>query len=277
MNPKHHHAGHRERLRARYRTHPETVTDHELLELLLFYAIPQKDTNELAHRLLERFGNLSGVLYASTDQIRCVEGMGEISSLMFPMMQDLFRRHMTERVVDVQQIPTSYSVEAIADRYLPIFERQTVERSMVIGLDSCFRVIGDSWVGSGTFDSSEIKMSDVSDFVTYNKPRYVILVHNHPSGIGLPSEPDFVATEQVGKFLSCLDVDLLDHLIFDGRGDYLSFYQSKYFELEEHPRYLVGIREPSRAEITPFRLLNFDGRKAYAKFVKNLQNKEGNS
>ena len=238
---KHLHGGHRERLRVRYRNSPETVSDHELLELLLFYAIPQKDTNELAHRLLDRFGDLSGVLFAPEEQIRSVEGMGEISALLFPLMQEMFRRHGMLQASS-PRLSTCYRAEDVADRYLPVFERLTQEKVMVIGLDQRFRMIGDAVVGEGSFDNCVIDMTRVCDFVTYNKPRFMVMAHNHPSGIGLPSQSDMIATGNVKQFLAQLHVVLLDHLIFDGRGDYVSFHQSKYMQ-EGLPAFSAGIRD----------------------------------
>lgn len=276
MEPKkkHLHAGHRDRLRARYRQSPETVSDHELLELLLYYAIPQKDTNALAHRLLDRFGDLSGVLFASEEQIRTVDGMGDVSSLLFPLMQDLFRRHATQRA-SAPRLATCYRAEDVADRYLPIFERLAQEKVMVIGLDQNFRIVGDAVVGEGTFDNCTIDMTRVCDFVTYNKPRFMVMAHNHPSGIGLPSESDMIATGNVKQFLAQLHVVLLDHLIFDGRGDYISFHQSKYMQ-EGHPVYSMAIREPESPQGISIQAILIDFDLVEEKSVNNLQNKKKN-
>ena len=150
-----------------------------------------------------------------------------------------------------------YCAEAVADHYLPLFEGLQRERVMVVGLDSRFRTVGDAIVGEGSFDNCTIDMVRVSDFITYNKPRFVVLAHNHPSGIGLPSESDLAATQNVKQFLAQLEVVLLDHIIFDGRGDYVSFAQSLYMEKVSMNR-TVGIREPEHPGIPPIQQLSID-------------------
>ncbi|MBO5222229.1 MAG: hypothetical protein J6C26_07935 [Clostridia bacterium] len=251
MEKKHHHGGHRARLRQRYLSSPESVNDHELLELLLFYAIPQKDTNELAHRLLARFGSFSELLFASRSQIAAVEGMGETSALLFPLIQDLFRRHLKE-VIDQspQKTLQRYHVPVVANRYLPLFDGLRVEKLLVVGLDVNHRVIGDVLVASGDQDSARLNIPNLSKFLLQHDPKYVVVAHNHPSGVGLPSESDYAATDSLRGYLDYWGIPLLDHLIFDGQGDYVSFLESGNLQVSR-PSYGVWLHDPLPVIETP--------------------------
>ena len=235
------HGGHRNRLRDRYRKSPETVTDHELLELLLFYAIPQKDTNELAHRLLERFGSLDGVLHASEPELQSLDGLGETSSLLFPLMKEFFFRYRKEHTLQMRQIAVSYQAEAVADRYLELFTGSDAEKILLIGLDRNFCILADDTVAYGGFESATLDLDRVKSFVSFVRPCYAILAHNHPSGVALPSEADYASTEAVEDLLNLLGVPLQDHIIYDGTGDYVSFEQSGYFR-NRRARYRVTRR-----------------------------------
>ena len=256
---KHLHAGHRVRLKERFRAAPRTFEDHELLELLLFYCIPQKDTNALAHRLLRRFGSLGGVLEAPTEQIRTVEGMGDASALLFPVMKEYLHRYLSEKsevLRPVAQVPP----EQLGDRILPEYFGLSHERVMIVGMNAKHRVVGSSVVGEGSEESSSVDMQRIADFVGASGAKYAVLAHNHPSGVGLPSPADIAATEQISDFLRYLGVELEDHIIFDGNGDYVSFAQSGLLHSSLSPDYSVispdgrrsgGVRKVADLPVTP--------------------------
>ncbi len=216
----HLHGGHRARLRARFQKSPDSLEDHELLELLLFYAIPQKDTNALAHALLHRFGSFSNVINAAPDQIREVPGMGETSSQMFSVMAEAFRRYLREQVVRVKR--TVYDPAAVGSLYLSRFFGITQEHVIAIALDQDFSVQGEIELGTGDFFSAPVNTTKLSRFIGRMHPYYVVIAHNHPSGVALPSPEDFKTTDMVRAFVRSCGSCLIDHLIFDGRGDFVS-------------------------------------------------------
>lgn len=241
MAPMHHHSGHRARMRARYEKSPESFADHELLELLLFYVIPQKDTNALAHELINQFGSLSSVFEATPAQLKTVNGMGDVSSLIFPLIMDLFRRYMGEKKT---LEPAPNLLEAVANRLASRYLGRTYEVVMAVGLDAGHRIVGDFQIGAGNRNSCEIDLRLLADFCCKFDPCHIVLVHNHPSGICLPSSEDYLASDMIRTFLASLKINLFDHLIFDGRGDFISFSQSNLLNPErktDRPLYSVII------------------------------------
>ncbi len=235
------HAGHRERLRKKCLENPELLSDHEVLELILFYSVPRKNTNDIAHRLLARFGSIPGVLDASPEQLCMIPGLGETSVKMFPVLRELYRRCVKQRIV-MRKDKTSVS-EYIGDLFAVDFDGELREKVVVVGLNAQQKIITSAVIGSGDNESAEIDMPRLVEVAKFPKLRSVILMHNHPSGCGLPSMADYSATDKVCEVLSWYNISLLDHLIFDGEGDYLSFRQSRFFEGHIRPEFAVTIRE----------------------------------
>ncbi|MBP3300008.1 MAG: DNA repair protein RadC [Clostridia bacterium] len=271
MPPKHHHAGHRSRLRARFAENPSVLPDHEILELLLFYALPQKDTNETAHKLLERFGSLSGVLYAPVEQISSVEGLGDVSATMFAAMKELFSRVMRESHGRKKVRKPIYDANAVGDLFLPRFANLKRERVMIIGLNNSFQVIADEWIAEGSRDTASFVITDVLEFIVRHKPQGLILAHNHLSGVSLPSQEDFNATDEVEAALSLIDIPLVDHLIFDGKNDFVSFAQSGNLRTDR-PKFSVLLRDS--ADVTDVTDFMARYQKLLADIVKKKQTNE---
>ena len=274
MPPKHHHAGHRSRLRARFTANPTVLPDHEILELLLFYALPQKDTNEIAHKLLERFGTLSGVLYAPVEQICTVEGLGDISATMFPVMKELFSRVMRESHGRKKVRKPIYDANAVGALFLPRFANLKRERVMIIGMNNSFHVIADEWIAEGSRDTASFVITDILEFIVRYKPHCLVLAHNHLSGVGLPSSEDFKATEDVEVALKLMDIPLVDHLIFDGQGDFVSFAQSGEL-LQSRPQYRVQVRDSEKLQGLTEQMPRYQ--ELLADIVKKKQTNEDNA
>jgi len=228
----HHHAGHRDRLRNRFLLSPDTVADHELLELLLFYAIPQKDTNGLAHELLARFGSLKGVLEAPRSELKSVPGMGETSSVLFPAMMDLIRRYsqeVEEFRVENSSVPLQIS-ERMGGLYVSRFLGKKKEEVILVGLNAQGKRCAETVLGKGDSSSAIVDLDSVVQFFLDVRPKSVVLMHNHPSGAAIPSDSDFDACEQVRTLARQYRVAFLDNLIFDPCGDYMSFLESGYLD-----------------------------------------------
>lgn len=219
MPYQHSHGGHRQRLRRRFSDNPGSLEDHELIELLLFYAIPQKDTNALAHDLLNRFGSVSALVNADPEQVRQVPGMGETSSQLLSVLLEVFRRYLSERFA---LTPGAYDPGRLGVRYLPYFLGMRDEQVLAIALDEKGKEKGTRIIGEGDFNSSVINTAVLNTFVVRHQPCTIVLAHNHPSGIALPSESDMVTTDLLAGFLQECGSSLLDHLIFDGKGDFVS-------------------------------------------------------
>lgn len=274
MPLKHHHAGHRSRLRARFAENPAVLPDHEILELLLFYALPQKDTNETAHKLLERFGSLSGVLYAPVEQIRSVDGLGDISATMFSAMKELFSRVIRESHGRKTARKPTYDANAVGDLFLPHFANLQRERVMLIGLNNSFQVIANEWIADGSRDQASFVIADILEFIVRHKPNSLVLAHNHISGVGLPSIKDFEATDVVKAALKLVEIPLADHLIFDGQGDFVSLAQSEE-QVREQPQYVVELRDSAKEKNLTDSMQHYQD--LLKEFVKKNQTNESNS
>ena len=220
------HEGHRARLKTKFREHGlESFTDIEALELLLFYAIPRADTNELAHALLKRFHDFRGVMEAELDELKRVPGIGENAATLLRLVTDLNGRYQRALVTRGQQIRNSSDAGAFL---LPQFAFCTEERSVLLCMDSGGHVIDCHLLGKGTSSMVALAAREIADSVLRFKAARVILAHNHVSGIALPSAADVEATGKVYRMLKWLGVELTDHIIVSD-GDFVSMRDSGYF------------------------------------------------
>ncbi len=237
MSQNHLHGGHRARLRARFHKAPELLEDHELLELLLFYAIPQKDTNALAHGLMQQYESLAGVLDAKYEQLRDFPGLGDTSALLLPAVLELTRRYHAEKS---EFKPLGwYSPSAVGDLYLPRFYGKTEEEVHAIALGRDFSVKADICLGVGNSRSAPVDTRVLCDFVRRMCPCKIIIAHNHPSGIGLPSDGDYFVTDRLKLLVADAGAELIDHLIFDGNGDFVSFKDSNFMYQANRKKFLA--------------------------------------
>ena len=220
------HAGHRARLKERFRQHGlESFTDVEALELLLFYAIPRADTNELAHALLKRFRDFRGVMEAGLDQLESVPGIGENAATLLRLVTDLNSRYQRAASVCGTQLKSSSEAGAFL---LPEFDYRSEECSVLLTLDTAGRVIDRHLLAAGTSAMVGFSAREVTELVLRDKAARVILAHNHLSGVALPSSADVEATARLYHMLRMLGVELVDHLIFSD-GDFVSMRDSGHF------------------------------------------------
>ena len=216
------HDGHREKLRHRFAVGGAgQFTDCELLELLLFYAIPRRDTNDLAHRLLEQYGSLRGVLNAPAADLQQVEGIGESAAVLVKLAPELCRRAR-----DGAQRETVLSSTEAAGRYLAErFAGESGEAVYQLCLDRKGKLLVCRRIGTGGLDSAGFSVRKLVENAVLTAASGVILSHNHPSGIALPSREDYGATEQAARALDAVGVPLLDHIIV-ADGDFVSMADS---------------------------------------------------
>ena len=215
------HSGHRESIREQYKTHgAEAFLDHQFLELLLTYAIPRKDTNELAHLLLERFGSLEGVVTAEVAQLLLVEGVGESTAVFLRMQGDLYRRLKLHRLADVRgSIRLSSPVEAA--RYaVSQLSLNTYETVLVVCLNAKKAVQSAERILGGSLSEAQIYPRNIAEVALLRRAHGVLLIHNHPSGDPSPSKADAETTESVRAALESIGVQLFDHIIVGGEHAY---------------------------------------------------------
>lgn len=209
------HIGHRERLRKRFLEEGlDTFDDHQVLELLLFHAIPRGDTNPTAHRLIRRFGSLSAALEADPKDVASVEGIGDKAAVFLSMIPQVTRRYFHDRVLrDRPKLSTS---EAVTEYLIPLMAGRPEEVFYVLCLDTQCRVVYPALVSEGTVKEAAVYPRHVVEEAIRHRAASVILAHNHPAGTAKPSQQDHQLTRLLVHALGPLDIKVLDHIIVAG-------------------------------------------------------------
>lgn len=225
------HSGHRARMKERFWTDGgKTLCDHELLELLLYYAIPRRDTNEIAHRLIERFGSLYAVFEATPQVLIQVEGISAHSATLIQLMLECCRRYYDGRVA-VGDNADGDIVAQIAQSAIARCIGLTNESLFVACLDNRLRLARFEEIGSGTPDNVQVICRKVAELAIRYNSASVVLAHNHPNGFAIPSRADVDATLRLRETLGGISINLLDHIIVAG-DDYVSLAQTGVFQRE---------------------------------------------
>lgn len=219
------HRGHRQRLKKRFLEEGlDGFTDIQALELLLFYSIPRQDTNPIAHQLLEHFGSLSQVLDAPVEELMGIEGIGEGSALLLHLINEMGRSYLTDRAQREKILPT---IEDCARYMQPFFYGRTTEMVYLLCLDAKCKVLSCKKVGEGSVNSAGISVRKVVETALREGASVVVLAHNHPSGIALPSGEDIQTTRRIAAGLQSVEIQLADHIVV-ADDDYVSMVQSGY-------------------------------------------------
>jgi len=221
------HKGHRERLKARmFREGLQGFAPHEALELLLCFAIPQRDVNPLAHRLLAAFGSLSCVLEASPEELKRCPGVGANAAALLSMMPQLTGYYMRDKL---RERPVLHNASEAGNYCRTLFYGVPYESLYLIGLDAQARVIHPALLQQGTIDESPVYARAVMETALRHNAHSVILAHNHPGGTALPSPADFEATRMVVDTLNSVGIAVSDHIIV-ADGEYFSMAQQQIMQ-----------------------------------------------
>lgn len=216
---------HRQRLRHRFMTGgAAAMPDYELLELILFRAIPRQDVKPLAHRLLQTFGDFNRVLSASPDRLKAVSGVGDGVVQELKIVEAAAHRMARSRVINR---PALTGWDALLDYCHTSMAHRETEQFRVLYLDRKNILIADEEQAQGTVDHVPVYPREVVKRALELNASALILVHNHPSGDATPSEADIDMTQQVSDAAAALGLTLHDHLIV-GKGQELSFRASGY-------------------------------------------------
>ena len=217
------HDGHRQRLKDRFRQEGLDKFDEiQVLELLLFYAIPQRDTNPLAHRLLEHFGSLAQVLEAPAEELEKVSGVGSNVATLLTLTTALARYYMVSRGNQTVALTTT---EMCGDYLLPYFVGRRNETVFLLCLDAKCKVLGCKEVGEGSVNSAIVPIRRIVEMALGMNATTVVLAHNHPSGLAIPSGEDVQTTRRLAVALDTVDITLADHIVV-ADDDYVSMTQS---------------------------------------------------
>ncbi len=214
--------GHRQRMRTRLLTAgPDSLADHELLEMVLFLALPRRDTKPIARALLTRFGSFANVIAAPLPELRGVDGMGEAGAAALKTVQAAALRLVRS---EVQDRPLLGNWDQLMAYLNAVLSRERVEQFRILFLDNRNRLLADEAQTRGTVNETPVYPREVAKRALELHATALILVHNHPSGDPTPSQADIQMTREVKAALATLSVALHDHVIV-GNGRWLSFRQ----------------------------------------------------
>lgn len=224
------HDGHRQRMKERFcRNGLDGMEDHEILEMLLYYCIPRRNTNEIAHNLLKEFKTLPRVMNATVKELEKVEGMGRNAAVYLSFVRQMERYFMPAET-DEENILSSMDK---CYRYLTKrFTARKNETVMLLCLDAKCKVLGCHVVSEGSVNSANVSVRKIVDVALSTNATSVVLAHNHPSGVALPSAEDIQTTQRVARALHMVDVILNDHIVVSD-DDYVSMYLSGLYKPDE--------------------------------------------
>ncbi|MGO9006415.1 MAG: RadC family protein [Beijerinckiaceae bacterium] len=215
-----HHLGHRERLRARFRIGGgAALADYELLELVLFRAIPRRDVKPLAKALLARFGTFAGVAAACPERLKEVKGMNEATITELKIVEEAAKRFAKAAVESRPAMDSFSAVVAYCQTAMAYLDR---EQFRILFLDKKNLLIADEVQNTGTVDHAPVYPREIMRRALELNATALILVHNHPSGDPTPSTADIQLTSQIITLGKSLNVTIHDHLII-GRNGFASF------------------------------------------------------
>lgn len=212
------HAGHRERLRKRFAENGFSgFAEHEILELLLTYAIPRINTNPIAHRLIDRFGSLNKVLEADQKELEAVEGVGPQASTLLTMALPLFRVYEQQKLLPKVRL-TNYADLAAYCRtlYLGVCR----EEFYVLSMDADMRLLAVKCIAKGTPTEVSALPRHVVEELLLNHAASAVISHNHPSGSAQPSQEDVDITAAIEGLLAGVGIRLYDHVLIAGNQEY---------------------------------------------------------
>jgi DNA repair protein RadC len=205
------HLGHRARMRRRLlQSGPEALLDHEMIEMLLFLALPRRDTKPMARLLLERFGDFAGVIAAPSSDLLGIEGLGEAGTAALKLAQGAALRLST---VSLNGRMVLNHWDKLAAHLTARMAREPIEQFRVLFLDARLHLLADELQGRGTVNHSPAYPREVAKRALALNAMGVILVHNHPSGDPTPSRADIETTHQMKIALAALGIALHDHVI----------------------------------------------------------------
>ena len=220
------HDGHRQRLKDRFRKEGlDNFDELYVLELMLFYCVPRKDTNPLAHALLDHFGSLAAVLDASAEELEKVEGVGSSISTFLTMIPQVWRYYQVRRAEPGTILRT---IEQCGNYLVPYFYGREQETVFMLCLDAKCKVLSCKKVGEGSVNSANIPVRRVVEMALNANATTVVLAHNHPSGLAIPSADDVQTTHKIAQALDSVEIILADHIVVSG-DDYVSIVQSQYY------------------------------------------------
>lgn len=215
------HAGHRNRMKEKLMRAPEMLSDHELIEIMLYYAIPQKDTNELAHNLLEEFGSIEKLLEASPKFLEKLDGIGGHSALMISVIFEVVRRYYTPYIAGQSFMCANDACEYAIKEMM----NKNEDCMMVIFLDINMKFVGQEVICRYENEPDDICSRQIADKCLRFNCTNIILVHSHRKLPCKPTRWDVEFTRNLKKVLESICIKIIDHIILFDQSVF-SFFKS---------------------------------------------------
>lgn len=205
------HKGHRGRMKERYdKTHLAGFAEHEIVEMLLFYAIRQGNTNGIAHDLLKKFGTIKNILHTPAERLMQVKGVGAESARLLTMLGEVYD------MLDKEPEPVTLTSDNAHKFFTRLFRKESKEVFYIVCLDPRDRILTCRKLSEGQFDSVSMDVSEVVKTALDFNSSQVVFAHNHPSGIAVASDADIVVTKSMETVLNTFGIKMRDHIIVAG-------------------------------------------------------------
>ena len=204
------HEGHRKRLKELFLTNGlGGLADHVIVELLLFYALPRGDVNPLAHKLVDTFGSLSGVFDAKVEELMQIPGVGKNAAILIKLIPQVARSYLISRTEAVKVLST---VEEIGRYAVPLFYGENDEVAYLICMDAKRKILGCKQIARGGLNSVNVTPRKIVETALGLNASHVVMAHDHPSGIAVPSREDEETTLRIAFTLKMIDITMVDHV-----------------------------------------------------------------
>ena len=205
------HNGHRDRLRNKFiKNGLDGFEQHEIIELFLFYAFSQRNTNDIAHDLINTFGSISSVFDASLDDLINIEWVGYNSAILLKLIPEVTRIYLLDKHDNRSKI---MDIESIKQTVINNFIGRTEEHVMLILFDVKMKMLFSGIIGKGNVNVADAYIQRILKLSSDYGASKAIIAHNHPSGLATPSSSDFYTTASIKSLLQMLNIRLLDHII----------------------------------------------------------------
>ena len=222
------HAGHRERTIEKFLNNPTAFSEHELLEMLLFYSIPRKNTNDIAHKILKAFGSLDNVFNASPKELIAVDGVGEKSATLIVLFSAIMKEVLSKSKPKRQMISFNEIKSVLTERLKGIKD----ERFLLFLLDKNYNEKAVIEFNDQKSDRVSADVTEIANAIALHKPSFAIIAHNHPSGNPFPSEQDDNTTKQINLLCNLHNVELVDHVIVSDENFYSYHHSYRLSEIK---------------------------------------------
>ncbi|MBQ9965914.1 MAG: hypothetical protein IJP22_04220 [Clostridia bacterium] len=222
------HSGHRQRLRARLLEQgiSKSTPPHEILEFILFHSIPRKDTNELAHELIARFGSLAGVFDAPINELMKVKGINKNTITLLKLFMPIARVYIDEKLAAPKDFR---NIDEVGHYLLKKHIGYTNEVLSVMSLNAKGKLLSYDIIAEGSLNEVAASRRKIVELAMAKQAHCVVLCHNHPGGFAVPTAADLKITALIQDSLLNFDIALLDHIILSD-DDYVSLFQSAEYK-----------------------------------------------